>query len=128
VDRYAQDPKIRSAYRVVTFAGRVAESALYSAKTTVSADSCSVKINVGWEERRNVVLARLYYLMDRAVDSYELVLGSYTVMGLVEHLNLEVYSTFSAYHADTSVDPYSTWHCLYQQQPPSRTCDPSRYR
>jgi len=128
VDRYAQDPKIRSAYKVVTFAGMVAESALGSAKTTVSADGCSVKINVGWEERTNVVLARLYYPMSRAVDSYTLVLGSYSIVGLAEHLYLEVYSTFSAYPVDSSVDPYSTWHCLYQQQPLSRTCDPSRYR
>jgi hypothetical protein len=128
VDRYAQDPKITSAYKVVTFAGRVAESALSSAKTTVSADSCSVKIKVGWEERTNLVLARLYYPMSRAVNSYTLVLGSYSIVGLAEHLYLEVYSTFSAYPVDSSVDPYSTWHCLYQQQPPSRTCDPSRYR
>jgi hypothetical protein len=128
VDRYAQDPKVRTAYRVVTFAGRVAESALSGAKTTLSTDGCTVKINVGWEERTNVVLARLYYPMSRAVDSYELVLGSYSVVGLAEHLYLEVYSTFSAYPVDSSVDLYSTWHCLYQQQPPSRTCDPSRYR
>jgi hypothetical protein len=128
VDRYAQDPKIRSAHKVVTFAGRVAESALRSAKTTVSADSCSVKINVGWEERTNVVIARLYYPMSRVVDSYTLVLGSYSIVGLAEHLYLEVYSTFSAYHADSSVDTYSTWHCLYQQQPHSRFCVPSRYR
>jgi hypothetical protein len=128
VDRYAQDSKIRVAYRVVTFAGRVAESALSSAKTTLSADGCVVKINVGWEERTNVVLARLYYLISRAVDSYELVLGSYSIVRLAEHLYLEVYSTFSAYPVDPSVDRYSTWHCLYQQQPHSRTCDPSRYR
>jgi hypothetical protein len=128
VDRYAQDPKIKAAYRVVTFAGRVTESALSSAKTTVSADSRSVKINVGWEERTNVVLARLYYPMSRAVNSYTLVLGSYSVVGLAEHLYLEVYSTFSAYPVDSSVDAYSTWHCLYQQQPPSRSCDPQYYR
>jgi len=128
VDRYAQDLKIKAAYKVVTFAGRVAESALSSAKTTLSADSCSVKINVGWEQRTNVVLARLYYPMSSAVNSYTLVLGSYSVVGLAEHLYLEVYSTFSAYPVDSSVDPYSTWHCLYQQQPPSRSCDPQYYR
>ncbi|MFZ8838645.1 MAG: hypothetical protein ACO2PM_06835 [Pyrobaculum sp.] len=128
VDRHAQDPEIRATYKVVTFAGRVAESALSSAKTTVSVDSCSVKINVGWEERTNVVIARLYYPISRAVDSYTLVLGSYSIVGLTEHLYLEVYSTFSAYPVDFSVDPYSTWHCLYQQQPPSRSCDPRYYR
>jgi len=128
VDRHAQDPEIRAAYKVVTFAGRVAESALYSAKTTVSADSCSTKINVGWEERTNVVIARLYYPISRAVDSYTLVLGSYSIVGLAEHLYLEVYSTFSAYPVDFYIDPYSTWHCLYQQQPPSRPCDPRYYR
>jgi len=128
VDRYAQDPKIRTAHKVATFAGRVAESALSSAKTTVSADSCSVKIKVGWEERTNLVLTRLYYPMSIERDSYELVLGSYSVVGLAEHLYLEVYSTFSVYPVDSSVDTYSTWHCLYQQQPHSRTCDPSRYR
>jgi hypothetical protein len=127
VDRHAQDPN-RSAYKVVTFAGRVAESALYSAKTTVSADSCSVKINVGWEERTNVVIARLYYSISRVVDSYTLVLGSYSIVGLAEHLYLEVYSTFSAYPVDFYIDLYSTWHCLYQQQPPSRSCDPRYYR
>jgi hypothetical protein len=128
VDRYAQDPKIRSAYRVVTFAGRVAESALSGAKTTLSTDGCVVRINVGWEERTNVVLARLYYPMGIERDSYELVLGSYSVVGLAEHLYLEVYSTFSVYPVDSSVDTYSTWHCLYQQQPHSRFCVPSRYR
>jgi len=128
VDRYAQDPKIRSAYRVVTFAGRVAESALSGAKTTLSTDGCVVKINVGWEERTNVVLARLYYPMGIERNSYELVLGSYSVVGLAEHLYLEVYSTFSVYPVDSSVDTYSTWHCLYQQQPHSRFCVPSRYR
>jgi hypothetical protein len=128
VDRYAQDPKIRAAYKVVTFAGRVAESALSGAKTTLSTDGCVVKINVGWEERTNVVLARLYYPMSRAVNSYTLVLGSYSIVGLAESSYLEAYSTFSAYYADSSVDPYSTWHCLYQQQPPSRTCDPQYYR
>jgi hypothetical protein len=91
VDRYAQDPKIRSAYRVVTFTGRVAESALSSAKTTLSTDGSVVKINVGWEERTNVVIARLYYPMSRVVNSYTLVLGSYSIVGLAEHLYLEVY-------------------------------------
>jgi hypothetical protein len=128
VDRYAQDPKIKAAYKVVTFAGRVAESALSSAKTTVSADSCNVYINVGWEERTNVVLARVYYLMSGLVSSYTFYTGSFYVEGYAESSYLEAYSTFSAYYADSSVDPYSTWHCLYQQQPFSESCDPRYYR
>jgi len=128
VDRYAQDPKIKAAYKVVTFAGRVAESALSSAKTTVSADSCNVYINVGWEERTNVVLARVYYPMSGLVSSDTFYTGLFYVEGYAESSYLEAYSTFSAYYADSSVDPYSTWHCLYQQQPFSESCDPRYYR
>jgi hypothetical protein len=128
VDRYAQDPKIRSAYRVVTFAGRVAESALRGAKTRVSADSCNVYIDVGWEERTRVVLARLYYPMSGTVNSYTFYTGLFHVDGYAEASYLEAYSTFSAYPVDPYIDPYSTWHCLYQQWPFSESCDPRNYR
>jgi hypothetical protein len=128
VDRYAQDPKIRSAYRVVTFAGRVAESALSGAKTRVSADSCVVHIDVGWEERTRVVLARLYYPISGTVSSYTFDTGLFHVEGYAEASYLEAYSTFLAYPVDPYIDPYSTWHCLYQQQPYSESCDPQYYR
>lgn len=128
VDRYAQDPKIKSAYRVVTFAGRVAESALSGAKTRVSADSCNVYIDVGWEERTRVVLARLYYPMSGTVSSYTFYTGLFHVDGYAEASYLEAYSTFSAYPVDPYIDPYSTWHCLYQQWPFSESCDPRNYR
>ena len=127
VDRHSQDPGIKAAYKVVTFASRVAESALRSAKTTVSADSQKVVIDVGWEERTNVVLARIYCPMTTQVSYYIFSVGAFHVDGYAEASYLDAYSTFSAYHADSSVDPYSTWHCLYQQQPYSE-CDPRRYR
>jgi hypothetical protein len=128
VDRNAQDPKIKAAYRVVTFAGRVAESALSSAKTRISADSQKVIIDVGWEERTNVILARIYCPMTTQVSYYRFSVGGFHVDGYAEASYLDAYSTFSAYRADSDVDPYSTWHCLYQQQPYSESCDPRRYR
>ena len=127
VDRSAQYPKVKGAYKVVTFAGRVAEGALQNAKTTVSASSCDVTINVGWEERTNVVVVRLYFETG-GVQNLTWSTGAFHVEGYAEVSWLDAFATISAYGKIYMLDLYNTWHCLYQQHPHSAYCDPQKYR
>ena len=62
VDRFAKDIRVKATYKVVTYAGKIAESALASAKATVRVDPNGVVvINVGWEETKNVVTVNIAF-------------------------------------------------------------------
>ncbi|MGK0550307.1 MAG: hypothetical protein ABWU84_11915, partial [Pyrobaculum sp.] len=121
IDRTVQDPRAKMAYKVVTFAGKVAESALSSAKTTVSVSSSGVKINVGWEETKNVVTVMITAYVNGLTD-LEMDVGWFQSPYSTISNDLYASSTISVLKS-LYIDNYRTWYCLYQHDASGVGCD-----
>ncbi|MEM4492397.1 MAG: hypothetical protein QXJ71_01385, partial [Pyrobaculum sp.] len=126
IDRTVQDPRAKMAYKVVTFAGKVAESALSSAKTTVSVSSSGVKINVGWEETKNVVTVMITAYVNGLTD-LEMDVGWFQSPYSTISNDLYASSTISVLKS-LYIDNYRTWYCLYQHDASGVGCDERTFR
>ncbi|WP_258870505.1 hypothetical protein [Pyrobaculum aerophilum] len=127
IDRTVQDAPKKVAYKVVTFAGRVTEQALSSAKTKVEVYPNYVWINVGWEETKNAVIVSIRYSMIARSDLKTDIgwfKSPYTT------ISNDLFASSNAYSIGfiQGVDIYRTWYCLYQDISPGTVCDASTYR
>lgn len=127
IDKTVQNAPTKVAYRVVTFAGRVVEQALSSAKTQVEVYSNYVRINVGWEETKNVVSVSIttytYSRTDLQMD-----LGWFKSPYTTISNNLFASSNAYSVGFIQGIDMYRTWYCMYQDTSSGTACDASRYR
>ncbi|AFA40734.1 hypothetical protein Pogu_2707 [Pyrobaculum oguniense TE7] len=126
IDRTARDPRGKMAYKVVTFAGKVAEGALSSAKTTVSVSSSSVNINVGWEETKNVVTVWIDIFTEGRPEVQTDVYSFKSPYATIPS-ELPVSSTIRGLQP-LSIDNYRTWYCLYQHDLLGEACREDAFR